>query len=104
MKNNLSNYKRVYISGKITGMEEEAVGIFEKTENLLKENFGVDTINPMKLNHDHDKSWESYMRVCIKALCDCDAIYIMPNYTQSRGALMEIAIAKDLGIVEFYEQ
>ena len=103
IKSELKGSKLVYVSGKITGMEELAAVIFDNAETILT-NLGIQSLNPMKLNHDHDKSWESYMRVCIKALCDCDCIYILPNYKESRGALMEIAIAKDLGLKLVYEQ
>ena len=46
---------KIYLSGKITGKEKEAHELFEKVEDeLLKEDFEV--INPIKLNHNHDKS------------------------------------------------
>lgn len=103
IKDELKGLKKVYVSGKITGMEELAALIFDNAETILS-NIGLEVVNPMKLDHDHDKRWESYMRVCIKALCDCDCIYILPNYNESRGALMEIAIAKDLDIKLVYEK
>ena len=98
----MSNTKKVYISGKITGMESDAEIIFSKAEEFLKKEYRA-VVNPMKLNHDHDKSWESYMKVCIKALCDCDVIYLLSNYSNSKGALMELAMAKDLGLEIIYE-
>lgn len=98
----MANTKTVYISGKITGMESDAEIIFSKAEDSLKKEY-MAVVNPMKLNHSHDKKWESYMRVCIKALCDCDSIYLLENYSESRGALMELAVAKDLGLEIIYE-
>ena len=57
----------------------------------------------MKLNHEHDKSWESYMREDLKALLDCTHIYMMKNWDTSRGAIIERNLAKDLNIEAIYE-
>jgi hypothetical protein len=87
---------KIYISGKITGIETEAAALFEAAEQEVIE-MGHTPINPMKLPHDHDKSWQSYMREDIKALCECEAIYMVRNYTKSAGALLELNIACSLG-------
>jgi len=98
----LQNSKKVYISGKITGIESDAEIMFSKAEEILKKDYQA-VINPMKLNHEHDKSWESYMRVCIKALCDCDVVFALTNHLDSRGARVELEIAKYLGLEIIYE-
>jgi len=89
---------KIYLSGKITGKEKEAHELFEKVEGeLLKEDFEV--IDPMKLNHNHDKSWESYMKECIKYLVDCDVALLVGNdWNDSRGVELEVYIARSLGI------
>ncbi len=95
--------KKIYISGKITGMVyEDAFNLFEDTENMLKKQ-GFDVVNPMKIVHDHDKSWHSYMKEDIKALCDCDEIYMLSNWIDSKGAIIEHRIALDLGITVKYQ-
>jgi hypothetical protein len=68
--------KKIYISGKITGIESEARDLFESAEQFL-EALGYDPINPFKLNHNHDKSWHAYMKEDVKALCECDEIYML---------------------------
>lgn len=95
--------KKAYISGKITGMEERARELFEQAEKEVIE-LGFEPINPMKLNHNHDASWEAYMKEDIKALCDCDAIYLLKNYSHSRGAILELAIANELKLKVIYQQ
>lgn len=90
------NHIKVYISGKVTGLDE-AFELFEKAEKPILA-LGLNPINPMKLNHDHDKLWESYMKVCIKELCDCDIVCTLSNYTESRGAKIEVGLAKQLNI------
>ena len=89
--------KLVYISGKITGIEHKAPQIFKNAEIELQFH-GYKTINPLKLNHNHDKTWKSYMKVCIKSLTDCDTIYMLKNWYKSKGAIVELLIAKILGL------
>ena len=87
--------KRAYISGKITGMEKDAYELFEAAEREVIA-LGYLPVNPFKLNHDHDKSWRAFMRRDIKALCDCEAIYMLDNWRQSPGANIELDIANHL--------
>lgn len=93
---------KIYISGKITGIEEKAFVQFENKEAELKAR-GHDVVNPMKLPHDHDKHWHSYMREDIKALCDCNTIYMMKGWEDSKGAIMEHEIAVSMGLKVIYE-
>lgn len=91
--------KKIYICGKITGMEEEAKQLFENAHCQLQQ-MGFEVVNPFLLNHNHDKQWESYMKVCIKALMDCNYIYLLPNWRESRGAVLEQQIAQTLNILK----
>ena len=93
---------KIYISGKITGIEDQAPAMFERAEAMLNEN-GYEAVNPMKLPHQHDKSWHSFMREDIKALCDCDEIYMLENWMDSKGAIIEHTMAIYLGIKVQYE-
>jgi hypothetical protein len=93
---------RIYISGKITGLPfDEAFKMFENAENELKFR-GYEVVNPMKLNHNHNKSWESYMREDLIAMMKCDAIYLLPNYHESKGALIEKQLAETLKFVIYF--
>lgn len=94
--------KKVYISGKITGIENEAPELFAKAEKELQSK-GFETVNPLTLNHQHDKSWHSYMKEDIKALCDCDIIYMLSNWKDSKGAIIENEIAIMIGLEVVYE-
>jgi hypothetical protein len=87
---------KIYIAGPITGHDlAERKREFDFTSTLLELD-GYEVINPMSLPHDHDKSWESYMRECIKTLVLCDAIYLMQNWELSEGARLEFTIASKL--------
>jgi hypothetical protein len=94
---------RVYISGKVSGMESEAKVIFDKAEERLKAD-GYEVVNPMKLPHNHDKSWASYMAEDIRALVKCNFVFMLGNWKDSRGARVEHEIAKHARMVIMYEK
>ena len=94
--------QKIYISGKITCMVDEARILFDKAEIKLKE-MGFHPINPMNLPDNHDKKWTSYLKVCIKAMCDCDSIYMLENWRMSKGAGLEYFLAKKLNMDIIYE-
>ena len=93
---------KIYISGKISEIEEEAFRLFDSKEKVLMDQ-GHDVVNPMKLRHDHDKSWQSYRKENIKALMCCDAICMLKNWTESKEAVIEHGLAESLGINIVYE-
>lgn len=93
---------KIYISGKITGIEEQAEKLFQVAEDRLTAE-GYDVINPFKINLDQNKSWEAYMREDVKALCDCDCVYMLLNWQDSKGARIEKQIAEYLKIKIIYE-
>lgn len=93
---------KIYISGKISGIENEAFAIFEEAEKRLLE-LGHEVVNPMRLNHDHDKSWENYMKEDVKALCECDGVYMLSNWRDSKGAVIEHDLALNLKMKIVYQ-
>jgi hypothetical protein len=96
---------RIYISGQISGLEyADAFERFEQAEKKFKDDNWDEIVNPMKLNHEHDKSWENYMLIDIKALFECDAIYMLNNWGNSKGARIERSIAIEMDIIIIYEK
>lgn len=94
----------VYISGQITGLNlSYAILKFAETEQMLKKK-GYVVVNPLSL-HDLsvEGSWKDYMAVDIRHLFDCDAIYMQRDWIGSKGARIEFAIAKELGLKILYE-
>lgn len=94
---------KIYISGKISGIEKEAKRKFESAEQVLNYAGWTDIVNPFKLPDNHDKTWRSYMKECINALLQCGAIYMLKNWEDSRGAIIEHDIAKAFDLLIFYE-
>lgn len=88
--------KRVYISGKITGLsEKEWAENFEAAEKALTE-AGYRVINPAKVQADLDYS--EYLTIDIILLGRCDAIYMLDNWQDSNGAKAERATAEALNL------
>ena len=98
---------RVYISGKITGLDLEYARIkFQESEDdLLEINPKYIPVNPMKVcPYNPDKTWEDYMAEDIKELLHCDAIYMQKGYGESKGARCEYALAKELDLIIMFEK
>lgn len=94
--------KKIYISGKISGIEADAENIFRQAAiHLTSKGFNV--VNPMTIKHDHDLSWLNYMKTDIIALMECDSIYMLSNWTDSNGAEIERRLAKNLGMEIIYQ-
>lgn len=88
--------KRVYISGKITGLsEKEWTENFEAAEKALTE-AGYRVINPAKVKVDLD--YQEYLTIDIILLGRCDAIYMLDNWQDSNGAKVERATAEALNL------
>lgn len=95
---------KIYISGRITGINHKiAEGMFEQAEKFLSDQ-GHTPINPMRIKHDHGKSWEEYMLEDIRALFGCEAIFMLCNWGQSRGARIEYQIAREMGLRVMFQE
>jgi len=95
--------KKIYISGKVTGLHPNAAFItFVNKERQLQGKGEI--FNPVKFcaHLPKNSSWVEYMRKCIKVLSDCDEIHMLPNWEDSKGAIVEHDLAKALGIKIIY--
>lgn len=94
---------KVYISGMITGLSlDVARKRFEDAETILKKK-GYTTVNPFNNGLDASAEWDAHMKVDIKMLLDCDCIYMLDGWENSRGAMTEHYIAQTLGMGVVYE-
>ena len=98
---NPSTLKKVYISGPITGTKDYLEKFEDIETALVLVHQGVEVINPAKVNANLPESttWEEYMRMSLCLLSMCDGIYMMEGWQQSRGANLEYAYAKGMGIM-----
>ena len=84
--------KHTYIAGKITGLDYAlAWSNFNFAEVKLRNQ--CKTINPMRLCSPQ-WGWWRCMVVCLWTLITrCDRIYLLDNWTESRGARLEVFVA-----------
>lgn len=96
--------KKVYISGPISSRPDGNQAAFSAAALRILEN-GDYPVNPHDVGFflPTGSSWLDYMRVDIKALVDCDEIYMLKGWWLSRGARLEWIIAKCLGYKVRYE-
>jgi len=94
---------KIYLSGRITGIEKEAPALFKAAEEEVKA-LGYEPVNPFTISPEEGKTWVEYMRDDIKALCDCKAIYLLSNWEDSKGAKAELTVANILGLTVHYQK
>lgn len=111
MKNNENNTKPsatrspfggrgacIYIAGKVTGEDKlECAAKFSKAQKELNR-YGFQVINPLEVVGNWNTPWETAMKLCIKTLMECDAVFLLPCAVNSKGAQIEVELAAKLGI------
>lgn len=88
---------KVYIAGAVSNLPyHEAMQRFKEAENFLYAR-GDNPVNPTKYC-DVSWDWDECMKKVIPMLLQCDKIYMLKGWKQSRGAKLEHFIALKLGI------
>ena len=95
----------IYLSGKMTG-EPNYRNIFEKYKTYVADKFKEETFNPVELSDEiiskynmseedsfSEENRKIFLKEDIKALLNCDTIYMLPNWEDSRGAIFEKYVA-----------
>lgn len=90
---------KVYISGPITGIDFGNRFAFSCARSAL-ELCGYEAVDPSEVQLDDEASWSDYMRADLKLLLDCDFIYMLEGWEDSKGARLERELAENLGIEE----
>lgn len=104
---------KCYVSGKISELsEEEFKENFRKASELV-EAHGYEAVNPLEVipgceklcgslatfsDGTYQHTWACYMKYDILALLECQAIYLQPNWKESRGARVELDVARAIGL------
>lgn len=101
--------KTIYISGKITGTEDYEER-FSKAEMELRLR-GFIVLNPVKSGKWLERylapevpTWVQYMKQAITSMMKADCIYMLKGYRESKGARLELFLAKILQYEIIYEE
>lgn len=101
--------KTIYISGKITGTEDYEER-FSKAEMELRLR-GFNVLNPVKAGKWLERylapkfpTWVEYMKQDLKSMMAADCIYMLKGYRESKGARLELFLAKTLKYEIIYEE
>ena len=85
--------KKIYISGKISGLSLDAAAAKFAGDQEMLEELGYRTYNPM-LHVKKHWTWAMYMINDLFVMLSCDGIYQNKDWKESRGAVMEHKFAK----------
>jgi Domain of unknown function (DUF6378)/Domain of unknown function (DUF4406) len=88
----------LYLCGKMSGLSDFGFALFN-SEAIKLRALGYTVINPAETdNGSTDKSWGYYMKKDIAIMVACDALVTLPNWKDSKGAKIEVSLARDLAI------
>jgi hypothetical protein len=87
---------KLYIAGPMTGIKDNNFPEFFYTENHLLY-CGYEVCNPAKIGAP-GLTWREYMMLDIPELMKCDGVCVLDDWFNSKGASLEVSIAKALDI------
>lgn len=88
---------KIYIAGKVTGLNYNQTKVkFDHIERWLI-SLGHTPVNPIKLVPENE-DWDKAMHICLQELYKCEAIYLISDWIDSRGAKTEVSHAISLGL------
>ena len=102
---------KVYLAGPMTGMPQFNFPAFDAAAEALEDD-GHRVFNPAQMDRDvgfdpastvvSPKFLRDALRRDLSAICECDAIAMLPGWEQSGGARIEWALAVHLGLEVMY--
>lgn len=85
--------RKIYISGKISGLPiGEVIAKFHAAERKIRR-FGFEPLSPLKNGLPLETEWADHMGRDIALLLKSDAVYLLPDYNESKGARIELCVA-----------
>lgn len=102
---------KIYVAGPMRGYPEFNFPAFDAAAELLAKG-GHFVINPAQMDRDvgfdpqsaevSDTFLRDALRRDLSAICECDAIAMLPDWEHSGGARIEWALAVHLGLEVIY--
>lgn len=88
---------KLYIAGPMTGYPGHNLSAFAQAADQLRDH-GYDAVNPGQRGVIEGWSWADYLREDLRLLLDCTGVALLNGWEGSRGALVEVHVAKHLSM------
>lgn len=93
----------IYISGGVTGLLGMNREKFNRVADLLRK-VGLTVFNPAEIKGDEHWDWSDFMREAIRGQMQCHAIFLLEGHERSKGATVELELARQLDMPVFNER
>lgn len=94
---------RVYVSGPMTGLPELNFPAFHAAAKRLRDQ-GAIPVNPADHGLVEGAQWADYLRYDLAMVATCERLLLLPGWSRSKGARLELHNARELGMpVDFAE-
>jgi hypothetical protein len=90
--------KKIYICGAMSGVPDFNYPAFNMAAVRLRE-LGHVVENPAENAEPQCGTWSGWLRAAISQVIKCDTIAVLPDSENSKGAILEQHIARELGIL-----
>lgn len=87
----------IYLCGPMSGLPEFNYPAFNHAAQMLRL-AGHTVFNPAENGLPASTSWSAHMRVNIRMLMGCDRVVTLPGASASKGAALELHIARAIGM------
>lgn len=91
-----------YVSGGMTGLPGMNRKNFNRVTKMLEDR-GFTVFNPADIKGEADWGWDEYMREAIRGQMESQDIFMLNGYEHSKGAMIELDLAKKLNMGVTYE-
>lgn len=95
---------RVYISIPITDKDEQKQREHADLTKAMLSRAGHEAVSPFDIYAGKNPKYEDYLCADLRALADCDAIYLCEGWQFSRGCRIEANFAKEFNKQFMYER
>lgn len=91
----------LYVAGPMTGLVDFNYPAFNTAAQQLR-NAGYAVLNPVDSKAENttgeSQTWEWYLRRALRMVTRADGIALLPGWEGSRGARLEVEVARELGM------